>query len=48
MLTMYMSGAQGGQEVVPDPLELELPMAVWFHVGVENEDWVLWKSSQGF
>lgn len=35
-----------GQKGASDSLELELQMVVSLHVGVENQTWELWISSQ--
>ena len=42
---MHMPGAQGGQKMMSDPLELELLMVVSCHVGARNscslDQWVI-------
>lgn len=35
-----------GQKRVYDPLELELEMVVYDHVGIRTQAWVLWKDSK--
>lgn len=42
---MHMPGAQGGQKMMSDPLELELLMVVSCHVGAGNQTQVLCKSN---
>lgn len=48
MGTMYVPCVLGDQKRAADPLELDLPMAGSHHVGVGNQTWVLWRSSQCF
>jgi hypothetical protein len=48
MLTMCMIGAHGGQESVPDSLELELEMVLRLHVGDGSWMWVLCKYKWGY
>lgn len=46
MVAMCTPCAHRGQKRVPDPLQLQLWMAVGYHVHAGNRTWVLWKSSK--
>jgi hypothetical protein len=41
-----MRGTSRSQKNLPYPLELELQIIVNNYVGVGNQIWILWKSSQ--
>lgn len=46
MYIMCVPGAQGSQKQVSDSLELEFQMVVNWHVGIESQTFVSWKSTQ--
>jgi hypothetical protein len=45
MCGTYMLGCHGGQKGAADSLELELQMAVSYHMAPGNHTWILCQSS---